>query len=420
MASPKEENVGELVKLEDNLSELDSAQELVQISSQSSKLLSLPPELIDEVELYLGVVERLSLCYTCRHLFYQREYSAGDLLGDPDKDFDYDFHWDSDSVARWDCYPDSDSDLRFGTVYWKRLQLLCMLDRDNLMDEARPICSYCCTTHTRSLFSQEALLKPASERLCLGSEGELWGCPHFSVDYDSFKSRTPKACHYCDPTISTTYNGYSSMQFSVTMQRTLCYWKETPPISPSESLGELLQNDTDICSHMRLSHAIIQSLTMVQNDDTLRTRVQSICAPRDWIHGSARAPTLRCDFCPTTFYMSFVSFEKGSWRHIRLAWHRDLDGITGVNDPKWLAHLIPRSEAEKMRREAPKLEYKDGRVDYTPKRQEPELKALFYRYPSEIQGFHVAMKAFLSLKEASRAEEEILAALNLPEPSPWL
>ena len=59
----------------------------------------------------------------------------------------------------------------------RRLELLCLLDRDGLIYQDQMICSACAMTHWKSRFTYQSFDKGDTEQQCTDMAGRVGLCP---------------------------------------------------------------------------------------------------------------------------------------------------------------------------------------------------------------------------------------------------
>lgn len=139
----------------------------------------------------------------------------------------------------------------------ERLELLCMLDRDQMIPPSKAICSGCAGTHDRSLFSSRSLAQSSSERLCLGRDGRVWICPHWIFDHNLLTtSAEPQPSHLCGG-IDVFALAHESEP-----KTTLRFPLLTFRCRPSKQVVKhvLARLDPNVCKHLRFSDAFVSRL----------------------------------------------------------------------------------------------------------------------------------------------------------------
>ena len=131
----------------------------------------------------------------------------------------------------------------------ERLELLCILDRDQGIPPSRAICSGCADTHEQSRFSKDLLGPCSRERVCLGKDGRIWLCPHSVFDYtQSVAIRSLPAYHQC---------GQNEAHIDLFPSRPRILWPsavlDMDNSAPSKDFVEttLALSNLPICRHLR-------------------------------------------------------------------------------------------------------------------------------------------------------------------------
>lgn len=127
-----------------------------------SALQNLPVELLLNITAFLPPVHLLSLSYTCRYFRQSLDCPIMHVLG----------------------YQGSGSAAAIEGFKVKRLELLCLLDRDGKIPQGQLICSACTMTHAKPQFSSESFDKSNTERACTGVTGRVWICPHSILNHN--------------------------------------------------------------------------------------------------------------------------------------------------------------------------------------------------------------------------------------------
>ena len=73
-----------------------------------------------------------------------------------------------------------------------RLDLLCIIPAE------KSVCSGYADTHRHSLFSKQSLKRSSDVRLCFGSIGRVWLCPHWTIDFSrTVVTAELRKSHFC-------------------------------------------------------------------------------------------------------------------------------------------------------------------------------------------------------------------------------
>jgi len=309
-----------------------------------ANLLNIPIEIILEIISYLPPSGVMSLSYACQQIHNRLGLSIENVLGPKAQKvklstFDY-------QQGRSKPSPSADM-----SNHRDRLELLCMLDRDNQIPFSKAVCSGCASTHDRSLFSEQALVLHSSERFCIGSAGCMWICPHWVFDYNSMITSGEQ--HECG----------SKGLYVVADSRPSVIW----PIMRLTSTG--LPSNTDvvealrplnapICPHWRLNDTLVSRLYSEECTE-LRWRYDSQ-GPRPECHclpclsHTRRYPPPNfagkdCSHCGTSIH--FVIDQWSSREEILILFvNRVFDVFRGRTDPVWLAQINDPMDFEELGR----------------------------------------------------------------------
>lgn len=253
-------------------------------------LLKLPTELILEIADYLPPVAYISLSYSCRRIRNCMGASIEHLLGD------------KLPLGRQSATALSIEMRNVRTL--ERIEWRCMLDRDRKIPSPKAFCSGCMRTHDRSLFSIQSLTQPSTKRYCLGSAGQIWICPHRSLDYNQVREflRNPRnGTRYEGKCIPMYGEFYYSCSFSSGSAGAFVTWW---PIVKMPQKG--LPSDQDVeealcllkaplCPHLRLNDACVASAYLKDCASLQR----GSCLPSRPDYASLMSPSKRviCTFC---------------------------------------------------------------------------------------------------------------------------
>ena len=175
----------------------------------------MPTEILLHITDYLPASSLMSLNYLCRKIRQQLGISIEEVLGQKERPLrlsgwrltSYYMHR---SVQRLEPILGRefiDTTWRSPTLrmlspvsiyYHARLDLLCMLNRDNLIPAKKSVCSGYADTHRHPLFSKQSLEQSSYVRLCFGSIGRVWICPHWTIDYSrTVVTAELRKSHFC-------------------------------------------------------------------------------------------------------------------------------------------------------------------------------------------------------------------------------
>ena len=250
----------------------------------------------------------------------------------------------------------------------ERLKLLCMLDRDQKISPSKAICSGCADTHDRSLFSSRSLAQSSSERLCLGRNGRVWICPHWTFDHNLLTtSAEPQPSHLCgckeNWVLATELEPKMTLEFSLLTFRCSHY-------TPSKQLVKdvLARLDLNVCKHLRFSDAFVSRL---YSPDCKKLRDTSNfdefcrCSMCVWQisepHLARRIvpplpspysnfdPGGECESCGAEVYFK----AEGDWKGgevLNLVVHRRIRSFRGCTDPAWIEQVTDLAEFDGLYR----------------------------------------------------------------------
>lgn len=139
----------------------------------------------------------MSLSYSCRDVRKKMNVSIATVLGDKEiKDLS---SASSPSV-----------ELR-NTRTLERTELRSLLNHDGQIPSQNAFCNGCEYPHDSSLFSLASLSQPHIERRCLGRTGQVWICPHRTIDYLQATSYGQKPdfhkCGYASVSVNNRFAG---------------------------------------------------------------------------------------------------------------------------------------------------------------------------------------------------------------------
>ena len=166
----------------------------------------------------------------------------------------------------------------------ERLELLCMLDRDQKFSPSRAICSGCADTHDRSRFSEVSLRHCSRQRICLGKAGRIWLCPHRVFDYTQYVAyKNLYVYHQC---------GQNEISINLWPRGVQISWPvivlDMDNFAPSKRSVEavLAPLSLPICRHLRFNDPFISGL---YSPDCERLRLG--------LYDGLRAPKCYCSSC---------------------------------------------------------------------------------------------------------------------------
>ncbi len=237
--------------------------ELAKMDLPQTSLPSLPTELIHIIARYLPPSGLMSLSYSCRVIRSKLNVSIEDSLGTKIKTTQL-----SAFALRDNLSPRTSPNGRGFThsrpktlrspYHMERLKLLCMLDRDQMILPSKAVCSGCADTHERSMFSLQSLAQSSCQRLCVGSAGRVWICPHRIFDHNLVNTaKVPMRNHFC---------GHRSVIMSTLDLETTKHFFMWPILvlggnhdAPSKKLvaNILARTDVNVCKHLHFSDSCL-------------------------------------------------------------------------------------------------------------------------------------------------------------------
>ena len=334
---------------------------------------SLPPEIIHIITRYLPPSGLMSLSYSCRVIRDKSNASIEHSLGTKIKTAQL------SPFALGDNLPPRRSRDRRGRTqsrpttvrniyHTERLKLLCMLDRDQSIPPSKAVCSNCADTHDRSLFSDVSLAQSSCERLCIGSAGHVWICPHWIFDYNLVNiSKNPLGNHSCG--IRNVCMSALKVQTTQPTVMWPIFLLDGKHETPSRELvaNFLAQTEAIVCKHLHFSDEFL--LNLYSPDCKKLRAVLSICQCSTcvWqlsqpnLAGQLSPPNARgslslrfltggkCDFCGTA--VCFRIFEESDGREmLYLVVHRRIRNFQGCTDRAWIDQVTDPGEFEGLER----------------------------------------------------------------------
>ena len=336
---------------------------------------NLPIEIVLIVAEYLSPSNVMSLTYSCARFRKAMGVSIEKLLGKKDGRVQLARSALQDNLPRrtslgW-TLPTGLRDEHHS----ERLNLLCMLDRDQKIPQSRAVCSSCADTHDRSLFSSDSLAQSSRERRCLGSAGRIWVCPHWIFDHNLVTTSTdPRESHQCG------YKGVSVWTFDkaagqpvrkqpivpvVIRPMVSLRDKDDPP--SKEHVNDVLHRmNLSICKHLRSTDA---GLLQLYSPDCLYLRRSTLVGSPDckcqacvWrlrrpSHEEWTSLNLstdgKCKCCGTLvcFYIFTIGDQESGVETLWLLVERDIRGFGECTDRAWIESVDDPAEFERLERE---------------------------------------------------------------------
>ena len=214
---------------------------------------TIPAEVLLVITSFLPPSSILSLTYSCRAIRQKLGVSAHQILGRSN------VCQASSPIEKIDI-----GDFKFSKFTGKRnvsnserLELLCLLDRDQMLPSSKAICSGCAATHDRSLFSRHALTQPNHERSCKELAGRTWICPHRVFDHDLvMTSKDSKGKHTCGK-----YKCENMMvERFFRLMWPLVLLPGLNELPPKNFVGNVMSSlDFPICDHIRSSDEFVRN-----------------------------------------------------------------------------------------------------------------------------------------------------------------
>ena len=277
-----------------------------------SVLQNLPLELLLDITTLLPPVYIISLSYTCRHFRQSLDFRVEEMLRAPKT------HKSTSTSTR-----------KSRAIKSQRLELLCLLDRDDMIPQDKLICSACTTTHSKSLFSQESLDRDNTERQCVGTMGRIWVCPHFKLNHKQMRHRKSRYarqphgfCWACEHYV------YLSDHSSQTIFPILC-GSDDSDLQDGNVTRVLNSLHAAICPHMRLSHPAVSNVYAQ--------------------HRCHRRSENKCLSCDTAFKFDELKCCDGP-RVLRVIVERRFE-IHEATAPKWINQLVQPSQFKRLKQE---------------------------------------------------------------------
>ena len=325
---------------------------------------SLPTEIILIATRYLPPSGVMSLSYSCRTIRTKINASIEHSLGAKNKTPQLSPFALSDSIppkmfpnrrGRTQSPPATVRNL----YHTERLKLLCMLDRDQIIQPSKAVCSSCADTHDRSKFSELSLAQSPCDRRCIGSAGYVWICPHWMFDYNMANmSNNLEGEHYCGNrhVIMSAFRDEKTPLVILWPVFGLARRDETP--SRELVANFLAQTDVYLCKHLHLSDL---TLLHVYSPDCKRLHAvvdDCQCPTCFWqrSHPNLAAqlsrpfrPGGKCDFCGVAVFFEIFRTRRERGR-LSLVVRREIPSFQGCTDRAWLEQVTDPVEFEGLER----------------------------------------------------------------------
>lgn len=233
----------------------------------------------------------------------------------------------------------------------ERLELLCMLDRDNKIPKSKAVCSGCADTHNQSLFSLESFAQSSRERHCLGSAGRLWICPHWVFDHNLITTSTkPHWSHICGgKEWEVLAPNLDAKKSTVLVEWPIAVIRGKDD-APSKKLVEdvLTQMNVCICKHLRINDPFVSRL---YTPECLRLRwMGNKKSWPEYCWCSSCALYCNCKDCGTNVYFC-IAPERNGEETLRLVVRRKIPRFRGCTDPAWIKQVTDPAEFEGLERD---------------------------------------------------------------------
>ena len=330
---------------------------------EPANLLNLPTEILQVIAALLPPSAVMSLSYSCRALRYRIGASHERLLGKPSNSRELSsaiLGLNLPVVSIVDAkekisLPKSPRDVYLP----ERLELLCLLDRDQMIPTGSKICSGCASTHESSFFSPTSLLQTNRQHLCRGMAGRIWICPHWQFDHNLITtSSNPYRSHHCgDRCVFLCFNG----------KRPHIVWPITvlqdgEVSAPKETVDAILRSlDVPACKHLRFSDSFVSRLYS-SDCNKLRWRAYgggrgpkcncSSCLPYLTPNGGKVDPAKdsagECKTCGTRMYFCIRAQRNGSGDVLEFQVVRAIKNFRGCTDDAWLKQISDPAECEEF------------------------------------------------------------------------
>lgn len=301
--------------------------------STPKTLLRLPTELILDIALYLPPSAYMSMSYSCRNVRNKMRVSIAHVLGDK-------------GIKGLSSASPSSVQLR-NTRSLERMEFRSLLDRDGQIPSQNAFCNGCKYPHDSSHFSLASLSQPRIERRCLGRAGQVWICPHRTIDYHQATSyeqtRDVHRCGSCTVSVNSSYSGYG-------FESCFTDWPimKVPRdgVLSNEQVKEALNRlSAAVCPHLRLNEACVAS-AYLQDCHRLRQNRSDCRCPTC----SIKLLTRVCDFCGTEILFSITGEWNGT-ETLRLFVIRTFRGEWSCTDREWICHVAEPADFEGHERE---------------------------------------------------------------------
>ena len=241
--------------------------------------------------------------------------------------------------------------------HMERLELLCMLDRDQMIPPSKAVCSGCADTHDRSMFSPGYLAQSSHERLCFGSAGCVWICPHQIFDHDLVNtSKEPLRDHRCGRRGVRIYTpDLETKEHHLSWPILVLGGNHDPP-SKEIVANVLALTDVNVCKHLHFSDTCLLDLYS-PNCKKLRCGTFfsfcpcSLCAEQLPPPNANDCSTLgslngrKCSCCGA-WVMFFITENLEGGETLYLVIVKMVRNFQGCTDPAWIDQVTDPAEFE--------------------------------------------------------------------------
>ena len=314
----------------------------------------LPTEVLLFIAQFLPPSSLMSLTYTCRTIRSNMDVSIEHSLGKKNRitqlpPLDLYLNLPKPTGSGWSL-----PTVERNVYHSERLKLLCMLDHDQIIPPGKAVCSGCADVHDRSLFSDKSLAQSSGERLCLGTAGRIWICPHWTFDHNLITtSAVPRGTHTCSGKGVMMVTAYAATATPIIIWPLIALRDNND--LPSKKLVEdiLDRMNMSVCKHLQFTDPIVSRLYspvyLRQKRDLVQSGRYPLFVSRfsipgtpgylDWLtHG-------KCESCGTKFHFCIGADHTGQ-KNIQLVVERKIAAFLGCTDRDWIEQVTDPAEFE--------------------------------------------------------------------------
>ena len=311
--------------------------------STPKSLARLPTEIILDIAQHLPPSACMSFSYSCRNIRNKMTVSIEYVLGD--------------KVLKDLASISSPSVELRNYRSLERTALRCLLDRDAQIPSQKVFCNGCEYRHDSSQFSLASLIQPRMERRCLGRAGQVWICPHRTIDFNQAttygQTKDIHICGGCFVMMTTGYAGYSFDSCS-----TLWPIMRVPgdDVPSNEQVKEALSRlSAAICPHLRLDDACVARVYLPECRKTRWNFYEpwkALFCPCSTCLSSPpfKDHTIVCKFCRTDL-MFGIKHERNGTRTLRLLVTRTFGDGWRCTDRRWICQVAEPADFREYERE---------------------------------------------------------------------